>query len=69
MMIQLTRVQINIRNKKSKIKTNVRKVLERHKCFINFLHSTSPQNNSCPLFDELLHCINQQFNNQVANDG
>ena len=68
-MIPLTLVKINTCSKKSKIKTNVRKVLQRHKCFKNFLHSTSPQNNSCPLFDELLHCIDQQFNNQVANDG
>ena len=31
--------------------------------FIQYLHSTSSQNHSCALIDELLHYINQQFNN------
>ena len=61
MIIALTHVKMNSR--KSKIKTNRRKVLQRHKCLNTYI-PTSPQNHSCPLFDELLHCI--YFHSPIA---
>ena len=36
-MIPLTLVEINIRSKKSKIRTNVRKVLQRDKCLNTYI--------------------------------
>ena len=63
-MIPLTLVKIN--SKKSKIKTNVKKFC--NDISVKYLLSNSPKVHQCPLFDELLHCINQQFHHEVANN-